>query len=132
MVGFICFALAPQIALALGADGELEADCVRYSRILFLSSPAFVMQYLFQSFFIAAEKPALSLKSKCDRRTDQCGARLCVDRGISFGTGGSSTGYRSGTARRRNHPCNLFFQRERQLTAARGRRSGMEKSSGRL
>lgn len=62
MVGFICFALAPQIALALGADGELEADCVRYSRILFLSSPAFVMQYLFQSFFIAAEKPALSLK----------------------------------------------------------------------
>ena len=62
VVGFICFALAPQIALALGADGELEADCVRYSRILFLSSPAFVMQYLFQSFFIAAEKPALSLK----------------------------------------------------------------------
>ena len=61
VVGFICFALAPQIALALGADGELEADCVRYSRILFLSTPAFVMQYLFQSFFIAAEKPALSL-----------------------------------------------------------------------
>lgn len=60
VVGFICFALAPQIAL--GANGELEADCVRYSRILFLSSPAFVMQYLFQSFFIAAEKPALSLK----------------------------------------------------------------------
>ena len=52
VVGFICFALAPQIALALGADGELEADCVRYSRILFLSSPAFVMQYLFQSFFV--------------------------------------------------------------------------------
>ena len=62
VVGCICFALAPQIALALGADGELEADCVRYSRILFLSSPAFVMQYLFQSFFIAAEKPTLSLK----------------------------------------------------------------------
>ena len=62
VVGFICFVLAPQIALALGANGELEADCVRYSRILFLSSPAFVMQYLFQSFFIAAEKPALSLK----------------------------------------------------------------------
>lgn len=62
VVGFICFVLAPQIALALGANGELEADCVRYSRILFLSSPAFVMQYLFQSFFIAAEKPTLSLK----------------------------------------------------------------------
>ena len=58
----IVYAFAPQIALALGANGELEADCVRYSRILFLSSPAFVMQYLFQSFFIAAEKPTLSLK----------------------------------------------------------------------
>ena len=62
VVALICFALAPQIALALGANGELEADCVRYSRILFLSTPAFVMQYLFQSFFIAAEKPTLSLK----------------------------------------------------------------------
>ena len=50
------------VYVTLGADGELEADCVRYSRILFLSSPAFVMQYLFQSFFIAAEKPTLSLK----------------------------------------------------------------------
>ena len=28
VVGFICFALAPQIALALGANGELEADCL--------------------------------------------------------------------------------------------------------
>lgn len=62
VVALICFALAPQIALALGANGELEADCVRYSRILFLSTPAFVMQYLFQSFFIAAEKPKLGLK----------------------------------------------------------------------
>ena len=62
VIGLICFALAPQIALALGANGELEADCVRYSRILFLASPAFVMQYLFQSFFIVAEKPTLSLK----------------------------------------------------------------------
>lgn len=118
VVGCICFALAPQIALALGADGELEADCVRYSRILFLSSPAFVMQYLFQSFFYRSGEADFEFKGKCDRRTDQCGVRLCVDRGISFGTGGSSTGYRSGTARRRNHPCNLFFQRERQLIAA--------------
>ena len=58
----IGYAFAPQIALTLGASGNLEADCVLYSRILFLSTPAFVMQYLFQSFFIAAEKPTLSLK----------------------------------------------------------------------
>lgn len=62
VLGLIGYAFAPQIALALGANGDLEADCVLYSRILFLSTPAFVMQYLFQSFFIAAEKPTLSLK----------------------------------------------------------------------
>ena len=62
VIGLLCYAIAPQIALTLGASGNLEADCVLYSRILFLSTPAFVMQYLFQSFFIAAEKPTLSLK----------------------------------------------------------------------
>lgn len=62
VLGLIGYAFAPQIALTLGASGNLEADCVLYSRILFLSTPAFVMQYLFQSFFIAAEKPTLSLK----------------------------------------------------------------------
>lgn len=62
VIALVCFAIAPKIALALGANGDLEADCVMYSRILYLSTPAFVMQYLFQSFFIAAEKPGLSLK----------------------------------------------------------------------
>lgn len=62
VLGLIGYVFAPQIALALGANGDLEADCVLYSRTLFLSTPAFVMQYLFQSFFIAAEKPTLSLK----------------------------------------------------------------------
>lgn len=58
--------------------------------------------------FYRSGEADFEFKGKCDRRTDQCGVRLCVDRGISFGTGGSSTGYRNGTARRRNHPCNLF------------------------
>lgn len=58
-IGFI---FARPIAVALGAEGELLKNCVVYSRILFISLTAFVLQNVFQSFFVTAEKPALSLK----------------------------------------------------------------------
>ena len=54
--------LTPQIAQALGAEGQLLADAVRYGRILFAGLPAFMLQSAFQCFFVAAEKPGLSLK----------------------------------------------------------------------
>lgn len=64
--GFIISALGfiftPQIASLLGATGELKRYCVIYARILFCSAPAFVLQYVFQSFFVAAQKPELSLR----------------------------------------------------------------------
>lgn len=55
------FFLAGRIAAALGAEGELLANAVPYARILFLAMPAYILQFAFQSFFIAAEKPGLSL-----------------------------------------------------------------------
>ncbi|MDE7433098.1 MAG: MATE family efflux transporter, partial [Lachnospiraceae bacterium] len=58
-IGFI---FARPIAHLLGAKGELLNNCVLYSRLLFLSLTAFVLQNIFQSFFITAEKPSLSLK----------------------------------------------------------------------
>lgn len=58
-IGFI---FARPIAVALGAEGELLKNCVVYSRLLFISLTAFVLQNVFQSFFVTAEKPALSLK----------------------------------------------------------------------
>lgn len=58
-IGFI---FTPQIAEALGASGELLRDCITYGRILFIATPAFILQNIFQSFFVAAEKPDLSLK----------------------------------------------------------------------
>lgn len=58
-VGFI---FARPIASALGAEGELLENCVIYSRILFIALTAFVLQNIFQSFFVTAEKPSLSLK----------------------------------------------------------------------
>ena len=52
----------PQIADALKANGELKQYCVIYGRILFAAQCPFVLQNVFQQFFIAAEKPELSLK----------------------------------------------------------------------
>ena len=48
-------------ASALGAEGELLNLCVRYGRIVMLSQTGFMLQCVFQSFFIAAEKPKLGL-----------------------------------------------------------------------
>lgn len=59
VIGFI---FARPIAIALGATGELLENCVLYSRILFIALTAFVLQNAFQSFFVTAEKPSLSLK----------------------------------------------------------------------
>lgn len=62
LISAVGFIFIRPIAIVLGADGVLLDDCVLYARILFCSMPAFILQYLFQSFFIAAEKPGLSLK----------------------------------------------------------------------
>ena len=53
-------ALRP-VALLLGATPELLPSCLLYGRILLTFQTAFMLQYLFQSFFIAAEKPKLGL-----------------------------------------------------------------------
>ena len=49
------------IAILLGATGELLENCVLYGTTILLSLPFLVLQYLFQSFVIAAEKPKLGL-----------------------------------------------------------------------
>lgn len=45
----------------LGAEGELLKCCVKYGRIVLPAMPFFMLQNLFQSFFIVAEKPKLGL-----------------------------------------------------------------------
>lgn len=52
---------ARRIALFLGATGDLLENCVVYARIILLVLPCFVLQVMFQSFFVAAEKPNLGL-----------------------------------------------------------------------
>lgn len=53
--------LVPSVASLLGAEGELLSNCILYGRINFISLPAFILQNVFQSFFVTAEKPKLGL-----------------------------------------------------------------------
>lgn len=47
------------VAMLLGAEGELLDKSVMYGRIILLAIPFFMLQVMFQSFFVAAEKPKL-------------------------------------------------------------------------
>lgn len=49
------------ISILLGADEAMLEDCVIYGRIIIAFNTAFMLQNLFQSFLIAAEKPRLGL-----------------------------------------------------------------------
>lgn len=55
----ITYPLLPEIARWLGSDEEMLPYCVSYGRILVMGITAFNLQNLFQSFFMAAEKPTL-------------------------------------------------------------------------
>lgn len=51
----------PWVAKFLGATEEMMADCVIYGRIVTGFTVAFMLQNVFQSFLIAAEKPKFGL-----------------------------------------------------------------------
>ncbi len=62
VLSVLVFILIRPIAAAFGAEGQLLEDCVIYGRILLCAMPAFILQFVFQSFFITAEKPGLNLR----------------------------------------------------------------------
>lgn len=49
------------IASRLGAEGEMLENAVLYARIILLALPFYVLQILFQSFCVTAERPKLGL-----------------------------------------------------------------------
>lgn len=53
--------LMPALSRLLGAEGTTLAYCISYGRIVLLALPFFMLGNLFQSLFIAAEKPKLGL-----------------------------------------------------------------------
>lgn len=61
LFSFLGFIFIRPISVFLGAEGTLLEDCVDYARIILIALPFYVLQLLFQSFFVAAEKPQLGL-----------------------------------------------------------------------
>lgn len=57
------FVFIRPIALLLGAEGEILKNAIVYARIILIALPFNVTQFLFQSFFVTAEKPKLGLLS---------------------------------------------------------------------
>lgn len=51
----------PSVAKLLGAKGITYDYCVLYGRFLLAGQPFFILQNIFQSFFVTAEKPRLGL-----------------------------------------------------------------------
>lgn len=51
------------VARLLGGEGELLENAVVYARIILVALPFTVLQYLFQAFFVTAERPQLGLAS---------------------------------------------------------------------
>ena len=62
----VTFAVIGQLGLRRGAmllkaEGEMLENCVIYGRIIISALPAFMMQNVFQSFLITAERPQVGL-----------------------------------------------------------------------
>lgn len=51
----------PLVSKLLGAEGAMLQDCILYGRIILAALPAFMLQNVFQSFMITAEKSRLGL-----------------------------------------------------------------------
>lgn len=54
-------ALMRPVASLLGADGDMLDYCVTYGRIIMIALVPFMLQNVFQSFLVTAEKPQLGL-----------------------------------------------------------------------
>ena len=61
VLGILGIILIRPIAVLLGAEGEMLENAVVYGRIILLALPFNGLQFLFQSFFVTAEKPKMGL-----------------------------------------------------------------------
>ena len=61
LLAAVCIVFLRPIAVLLGADEAMLDYCVRYGRIILAALPALVLQFMFQSFFVTAERPKLGL-----------------------------------------------------------------------
>lgn len=61
IITIVGIAIMRPVAKLLGAEGEMLELCVFYGNIIMAAQTAFILQCMFQTFFITAEKPKLGL-----------------------------------------------------------------------
>lgn len=61
VLSILGFLMLPSIARLFGAEGEIFDYCVLYGRLLFASLTMYMVQNLFQTFLVTAQKPTLGL-----------------------------------------------------------------------
>lgn len=59
LLAALAIAFLRPICRVLGAQGQMLEDAVRYGRIILLALPFNILQFLFQSFFVTAQKPQM-------------------------------------------------------------------------
>lgn len=59
VLGAITFILMKPLVILLGAEGEMVGYAMTYGRIIISILPAFMLQMMFQSFYMTAEKPQM-------------------------------------------------------------------------
>ena len=61
LVSCLGHVLVKSVAVFLGAEGIILEYCVAYGHLMFLSLPCYMLQIIFQSFMVTAEKPRFGL-----------------------------------------------------------------------
>ena len=61
LLALLGFIFLEDIAILLGAEGEMLDNCLLYGRINLIALPALLLQFEFQGLFITAEKPQMGL-----------------------------------------------------------------------
>ncbi len=61
IIGVLGFVFIEPIALLLKAEGEMLGYATLYAKIILCALPFYILQFEFQSLFVAAEKPKLGL-----------------------------------------------------------------------
>ena len=61
VVGVVGLFLIRPVSILFGAEDEMLEDCVTYGSIILIGTASFMLQNVFQSFLITAEKPKLGL-----------------------------------------------------------------------
>ena len=107
ILSVVSVVLTEPIARLAGASDLLMDDCVAYGRIMLAGSVVFMLQVLFQSFFVVAERPQLGcFLGSCGR--DQHGTGLCVHRPDGSGHCRSRPGHGGGLLCGRRDPSDLL------------------------